>query len=154
MKRPPLPRFEHDLHFDRRRAVRGRKIGGFDADDDSLFLTSAGFTSTGGRTNREPSGEDCPNECTGEAGPRLGDLSPDYGPLGELPVREDLDLEHVIIRADCQGRRVHIGNAVSVIIVDIGDKDVPRRTILSGVILPRRRIGASGGGDRSRDTEG
>ncbi len=30
--------------------------------------------------------------------------------------------QHVVVLTDCEGRRVYIGNAVSVIVVDIGDQ--------------------------------
>jgi len=60
-------------------------------------------------------------------------------------------LEHLIIRADRQGRCVHIGNTVTVIIVDIGNKDVEWLTILSGTTLPRQRISTGRDGYRSRD---
>ena len=154
MKRPPLPRFEDDLHFDRRRAVRGRKIGGFDADEDPALLGFDWIHFDRRRDEPGAVGRGRANECAGETGPRLADLGPDHSPSGELPIREDPDLEHLIICADRQGCCVHIGNTVSVVIVDIGDKDVRLRTVLPGIIFPRQRIGTSNGGYHSCDTEG
>ena len=139
-------------------SAAGRSVAGKSAASIPMttpfFLTTAAFTSTGGGTSREPSGEEMPNERTGEPGPRFGDLGPDHGPLGQLPVGEDLDLEHLIVRAGREGCPVRVGNAVSVIIVDIGQEDLRSRLALRGIIPFRRRIRTGSGGDRPCDHEG
>jgi len=62
-------------------------------------------------------------------------------------------LEQVIIRAGREGHRVYIGNAVSVVIVDIGNKDARLLMVLSNVMPLRPRIVTGRGSDRSYDTE-
>jgi hypothetical protein len=63
-------------------------------------------------------------------------------------------LEHFIIRACREGRRIHIGNTVSVVIVDIGNKDARRLMVPCNIVPSRPRIVVSRGSDRSYDAEG
>jgi pectate lyase len=99
-----------------------------------------------------PIGRGRKDEGAGEAGPGLGDLHPNRSSLGEFLFRENSDLEHIIIQAGRKGLCVHVGNAVSVVIIDIGNEDKRSRTVLPGHILPRRRTDTSSGGYHSHDT--
>jgi hypothetical protein len=62
-------------------------------------------------------------------------------------------LEHVIVRAGREGYRVHVGNTVAVIVVDIGYENIPLGLVLTGIRLARQRIGTSSGCDRSCDAK-
>lgn len=142
-ERAALARGEDDIHFNGGRAVLRGKVQRFDADDDAIPFGLAANDPGRGRDVPGAIGSPLEDEDAGEAGPGLGDLRPDRGPRGELRALEDADLEHVVVQAGGEWRPAPVGNAVPVVVVDVGDEDW-RRLIGSvgpGPVRPRAVTG-------------